>query len=197
MPYKSFEEVEVATLKQFHTSSLGRNEQFTNMTIEWRRQEYIVSYTGTLNDVIIQHNTHFCDTVPNRTYIIYVCTAIRNMLQRMFIHETWGNNNVWKGGRSRTVFIVGKSLYERDQLIIDKEFKEHGDIVHIDSYHNLILKQFVALKWITTYFTNAQFVIKADDDVVPNIFQIYRVIKNQVLVSRKEDKCYVHSCTKA
>ena len=139
LPYRNLHEIEVSSLKHLNISSAANNQTHINMTLECKTQKCIVSYIGKLMDVkIIQHKAHFCDSVLS--YIIYVYTAIGNVLRWTFIHETWGNNNVWKDGRSRTVFIVGKPLSKGEQLTIDEEFNEHGDIVQgdfIDSYHNL------------------------------------------------------------
>ena len=50
------------------------------------------------------------------------------------------------------------------------------------------MKGLLAIKWITKYCINVQFVIKADDDVVPNMFEIYHIIENRIVSSQNHDK---------
>ena len=74
------------------------------------------------------------------------------------------------------------------QLDISEEHRQHGDIVQgdfVDSYRNLTLKAMLALKWATMHCKNAAFFLKADDDIVFNIFKWMKIAER---VSRQHSR---------
>ena len=76
--------------------------------------------------------------------------------------------------------MVDPELQEK----ILNESKTYGDIVQadfIDSYHNLSFKGISQLQWINEYCSNAQHLVKTDDDMYVDIFQVVKAI--QVLFS--------------
>ena len=85
------------------------------------------------------------------------------------------------------------AVTRENQLIIDNEIQVHGDIVQgnfIDScilYYNITLKGFLALKWITMYCPNAEY-MNEDEYVVVNTMLMINVIQNQVLNTNNHAK---------
>ena len=191
IPYTRLKEVKAASKKEVHQTTDEHNVTHINMILVHREKQFVIRFKNNLmNADIIQHNAEFCASAPNLMYIIYIYTAPQNFVRRNFLRQTWASNTFWNNGKSRTIFLVGRTSSAELQNIINKELQFFGDIVQgdfIDSYHNLTLKGLLALKWITKYCTNAEFVIKADDDVVPNMFEIYRVIENQIVSSQDHE----------
>ena len=64
--------------------------------------------------------------------------------------------------------MMGTPTTEDDIRTIQEEHRLFGDIVQgsfIESYRNLTLKAVMALKWVTTYCTNAKYVIKVGNPI--------------------------------
>jgi beta-1,3-galactosyltransferase 1 len=60
------------------------------------------------------------------------------------------------------------------------EAEYYGDIVQenfMDSYHNLTYKGIMAFKWLSSFCSKAQFVLKVDDDMIVNSFNLLRHLK--------------------
>ena len=189
IPYTPLAEVEIATKTEFYaTTDANSTNRSISMVLQHRRNTFIVKFQNKTMDVdIIQHNANFCAITPNLTYIIYIYTTPNNVLPRKFLRQSWATYT----RKSRTIFLVGRASSEDDELIITKELQLYGDIVQgdfIDSYETLTLKGLLGLKWITKYCAQAQFVIKADDDVVANMFEIYSAIEHQILTKRNHSK---------
>ena len=58
----------------------------------------------------------------------------------------------------------------------------HGDLVQenfVDSYRNLTLKTLMAIRWASTYCSNANFVLKIDDDVLVNPSPLLEYLDNR------------------
>ena len=71
-----------------------------------------------------------------------------------------------------TVFVVAKSDAAKQNKHLAQEQEYHQDIIqldHMDLYKNLTLKSLMALKWVTKYCSQAQYVLKTDDDTFNNI----------------------------
>ena len=61
------------------------------------------------------------------------------------------------------------------------EYRAYGDIVladFVDTYSNLTLKTLSMLKWINTYCDDADYFLKADDDVFVNIPLLVHELRN-------------------
>ncbi len=59
--------------------------------------------------------------------------------------------------------MIGTPTSEEDLKAIQEEHQLYGDIVQgsfLESYRNLTLKAVMGLKWVTTYCSNAKYVIK-------------------------------------
>ena len=63
-----------------------------------------------------------------------------------------------------------------------KEHTEHNDLIQgnfIDSYNNLSYKSLLAWEWITKNCLNARYILKIDDDVVPNTFYLLKFLNRK------------------
>ena len=68
--------------------------------------------------------------------------------------------------------MMGTSIDEKDQKIVDEEHKLYGDIVQgsfIENYKNLTLKAIMGLKWVTQYCSQAPFAIKVGENKVKEV----------------------------
>jgi len=64
--------------------------------------------------------------------------------------------------------------------VIEKETEAEKDIVQgnfVEHYHNLTYKHVMGLMWVTKHCRNVKFVIKMDDDIAVDLFQMRRLIK--------------------
>jgi len=120
--------------------------------------------------------------------LAFVLTAVRNFQQRNFIRQTWGsafNYNV----KVRVVFILGRVIENANdravQHALELESNRYGDIVQkdfIDSYKNLTHKSISGLRWIDERCSHARWVLKIDDDVFLNGFNLIRHLQRYDLL---------------
>lgn len=108
-------------------------------------------------------------------------SAVQNRNKRDAIRKTWGkkisNQLVMdKYGRMKYLFILGKTNNSELQRTVEREDKEHGDIIQadfLDTYFNLTLKHLAVLKWTVDNCRNgATWILKGDDDVVVNTYKL-------------------------
>jgi beta-1,3-galactosyltransferase 1 len=94
------------------------------------------------------------------------------------IRETWANRAMFT--KMRAVFMMGQSANDKINDLLKIENDLYGDIVQenfIDTYRNLTYKGIMSMKWISEYCSNVKFILKADDDVVINVFTIWNYLK--------------------
>ena len=109
---------------------------------------------------------------------IYVHSAPEHIHRRIAIRETWARRSMFKN--IRLAFMTGLSKETKQNDLLKLESDVYNDIVQedfIDSYKNLTYKGIMALKWITEYCSNAQYILKADDDMIVNTFSLIRHLK--------------------
>ena len=107
--------------------------------------------------------------------LAYIHTAPSHYRRRTAIRETWGNLRNFRDVGFRIVFLMGRPLNQSIQEAVQMEADIYGDIVQedfIDSYRNLTYKAIMGLRWITNYCSQAKYVLKADDDIFVNIFNV-------------------------
>ena len=108
--------------------------------------------------------------------LVYVHSAPKYFKRRLAIRETWAN--LYKP--MRILFFMGETSDENVTKLLKYEYNMYGDLVQEnfhDSYRNLTYKGIMALKWITEYCSNVKFVLKIDDDIIVNIFTLWRHLK--------------------
>lgn len=105
---------------------------------------------------------------------------------------------------SVTIFLLGFLDDPGMQSLVEEEWNRYGDIVQasfLDSYANLTLKHIMGLTWTVKFCSQAQLVIKMDDDIFVNYPLLEQLMANRYpeskydpLVSRMGHKviaCYI------
>lgn len=68
-----------------------------------------------------------------------------------------------------------------EQSVIDGEHLEHGDIIQggfLESYKNLSYKHVMGLKYATQFCPQADYVLKMDDDIAVDLFQLLHLVRS-------------------
>ena len=80
------------------------------------------------------------------------------------------------------VFLLGATSSKNQQAMLEKESRQHGDIVQedfVDSYRNLTLKSVAMLKWVNLHCSSATFVLKSDDDMYVNVTNLLSALRRE------------------
>ncbi|CAG0922818.1 unnamed protein product [Notodromas monacha] len=145
-----------------------------------RGPEPIITET-TLRIVDYLQRPEACRRHADRTFAVVVVTSHPgNRVQR----DTWRENSPAKELADiglRRVFLLGRinpkqtGYLQANQTSIDDEIELHGDIVQGDfqeAYKNLTLKHLMGLHWAATNCPGASYVIKMDDDIAVDFYQL-------------------------
>ena len=107
----------------------------------------------------------------------YIFNKVNNFAKREAIRKTWGNKE--KFSSLKIAFLVGQSKDENVNKQVHDESLKYGDIIvgnFIDSVRNLSFKSVMAWQWISQECTNADYILKIDDDTVLNTFNFMKYI---------------------
>ncbi|XP_022670683.1 beta-1,3-galactosyltransferase 1-like isoform X2 [Varroa destructor] len=107
------------------------------------------------------HASRTC--TKNDIYVAVVVTAGENFERRQVIRKTWGSE-------LKTVFVLGSNATKNPSL--EKEAAKYKDIVQAgfrEGYYNLTYNTITALRWISIYCPQAEYIIKGDDDTWFNV----------------------------
>ena len=129
---------------------------------------------------------YVCSPDSELFLLVYVHTAPKHSKHRALIRQTWGDRNNFKHLNMRVVFLLGKSTDQLVEDAITMESDMYGDIVQedfIDAYRNLTYKAIMGLRWVTYHCNTPRFVLKVDDDIFVNIFN---VINHLEVMAKKE-----------
>ncbi|XP_042145531.1 beta-1,3-galactosyltransferase 5-like [Ixodes scapularis] len=116
--------------------------------------------------------------------VVFVHSAPAHWDRRRTIRETWGNASVLRAvtaEKMALVFMVGRPDDARELKTLALEGSIHGDLVmgdFADSYRNLTYKHVMGLKWVTYFCRNARYVLKTDDDVFMDLFQLTSYLRS-------------------
>ena len=107
-------------------------------------------------------------------FIVFVILAPHHFDKRNLVRETWGNKSL--SSDFKLIFTIGMSTEHTVNQKIADEFVLHNDILQLtnfnDSYFNMTTKIMKSFKWISEYCSNAFYVLRINDDVVVNTFQL-------------------------
>ena len=122
----------------------------------------------------------------DRSVFVAVISAPSNFEKRDIIRKTWKNHlktvhrkNIL--GIAGFGFILGLPQNDMIQKTIAEESKMYGDILQIgipDFYRNLSLKVAGLLNWLFRRCSETDFVLKVDDDVYVNVWNLVHFIQS-------------------
>ncbi|XP_060582379.1 beta-1,3-galactosyltransferase 1-like [Ruditapes philippinarum] len=139
-------------------------------------------------------NKHLCSSSEIVDAAVMVYTATANFERRKIMRETWLNKTLLSNlGTTKFIFLLGTANEQELQSEIDKEFKQYGDILQgdfLDTYANLTLKGIMGLKWLSENCKNAKILIKADDDIVINVFRFYEEVVPEMKLHDRQVFCW-------
>ncbi|KAL3209365.1 hypothetical protein MRX96_038233 [Rhipicephalus microplus] len=121
----------------------------------------------------ILNKPDLCSKPPSTAVLIVVITNSINFAQRNAIRSTWGDAARRRG--YKVMFLVGTPKLKPFQRNIAFEDSQYGDMVQadfVDSYRNLTLKSITMVRWASAYCSNANLVLKIDDDMLLNVWDL-------------------------
>ncbi|CAK9294336.1 unnamed protein product [Gordionus sp. m RMFG-2023] len=127
-------------------------------------QQYAKKYTKVPKDIFI---------------IIMIHTAPSHRNLRESTRETWGSIKEYYNYNIRIIFVLGITRDKSIQQQITNESDTYGDIVQasfLDAYVNMTYKMSMGFKWISYYCPHAEFILKMDDDIYADIFQVITTV---------------------
>lgn len=104
--------------------------------------------------------------------VILIHTSPLHFESRKALRETW----LYSDKRVLPYFMLGKTNSKAVQNEIIKEEQKHHDLIQgnfIDSYYNLTYKHTMLLKWFSSECNNIKYLVKMDDDVLPNLPEVF------------------------
>ncbi|KAM9484299.1 beta-1,3-galactosyltransferase 1 isoform 1-T2 [Salvelinus alpinus] len=127
--------------------------------------------------------------------VILISTTHKEFDARQAIRETWGDESTYSDIRIITLFLLGRNTDAVLNQMVEQESQIFHDIVvedFIDSYHNLTLKTLMGLRWVATFCSQAQYVMKTDSDIFVNMDNlVYKLLKPTTKPKRRYFTGYV------
>ncbi|XP_040570475.1 beta-1,3-galactosyltransferase 5 [Lepeophtheirus salmonis] len=114
------------------------------------------------------------DFCKNTSIITIVHSAPSHQERRKQIRETWGNTR-----NNKVAFLLGDSLDPYTETDIEKEHQKYEDIIQgsfVDTYKNLSYKHLLGYKWTHSHCQDIQYILKTDDDVFVDVFQLPKLL---------------------
>ena len=127
------------------------------------------------------------ETTANRTLFIGILSAPIYFDKRKQLRETWLSilkDSLYHQGLLDVIgyfFILGQTANATVQSEIEKESRDHGDVLQvdiIDSYNNLTRKSVSLLNWVNSKCSHVDFVLKVDDDTYTNVYNLANILNN-------------------
>ncbi|XP_029038411.1 beta-1,3-galactosyltransferase 5 [Osmia bicornis bicornis] len=140
---------------------------------------------STYNESFTDKNVSTFITEPmcGSSFIIWIVTSsANNSLQRIAVRHSYPNEMLKSLG-IRRVFLLGIPKEKDIWTYIFKESEIHNDLLQgnfLEDYRNLTLKHLMGLRWASRN-CKATFLIKSDDDIVLNIFEVLRFLHKRVI----------------
>ena len=110
--------------------------------------------------------------------LVYVHSSPLNYRRRQVIRQTWGNSSQYTplDVKISVMFVMGiqKNTTEPDESVINEASMYHDILIdeYVDTYRNLTYKAMSALRYITVCCQHVPLVLKTDDDIVIDMFQL-------------------------
>ncbi|XP_056605942.1 beta-1,3-galactosyltransferase 1 [Triplophysa dalaica] len=104
--------------------------------------------------------------------VLLISTNHKEFNARQAIRETWGDENTFGDVRILTLFLLGFNTEPVLNQMVEQESQIFHDILvedFVDSYHNLTLKTLMGMRWVSTYCSDARYVMKTDSDIFINM----------------------------
>ncbi|CAH1787327.1 unnamed protein product [Owenia fusiformis] len=165
------------TSKVIEPKNSDHRQNTKNSTNKPWRTEY--------NKIVNPHNFHYkineediC--ASNTDIIVFIITATNHFTRRLLIRQAWAGEKMVNGFTIKVVFLVGDSGKLTMNLALQEESAIYGDIIQetfMDTYRNLTLKTIMGLKWVTNFCPDARYILKCDDDIFVNVFELVRHLK--------------------
>ncbi|KAH7971140.1 hypothetical protein HPB49_019497 [Dermacentor silvarum] len=134
----------------------------------------------------LTHRARLCAPSANRTSVLIgVISSTHNFEARAAIRDTWGGTALKMG--FDVVFLLGKTSDQEMQRKILSEHSLYGDIVQgdfVDSYRNLTYKTVMLIRWAREKCSEANFVLKIDDDILLGVWDFAVVVNGLIGVKR-------------
>ncbi|KAH3839673.1 beta-1,3-galactosyltransferase 1-like [Dreissena polymorpha] len=130
----------------------------------------------------------------NTDLFVYIPSKMENFMRRRLIRRTWGSVKSVNSISITVVFILGKPVDSNEQLMLNNEQLVHEDIIQVDvheHYRNLSVKAVAALSWIHERCKHIRYVMKVDDDIFVNIFELTRNLLPQLHPDSLSVACHV------
>ncbi|XP_053618659.1 beta-1,3-galactosyltransferase 5-like [Plodia interpunctella] len=109
--------------------------------------------------------------------MVLVASRPSNYQNRMVIRNTWGRSTDF----AKVLFLLGQSTGNFQQT--NNESAIYGDIVlgnFKDAYRNMTYKHVMGLKWIVHHCPTAKYVLKTDDDILVNSYELRRFLAREL-----------------
>ena len=142
-------------------------------------------------DVILANNA-ICDR--KLELLVYIQSHWGNFMRRRILRNTWASKNTFTKVNIAAVFILGRPEKKDDQIKINNEQLINGDIIEgdvLESHQNISQKSKIAMKWIHTHCSNTKYVLKTDDDIFINIFELLEHILPTIDSSKNVIACHI------
>lgn len=176
-------EVEVGAIWREEPGSPSKNE------IESPLDRYVRDPRRNNGEMVNRHAFGFvlnpaqgiCPGNADIFLLIYVHSDVKNVNSRLTIRNTWGGVRQFDAV-VKLIFVVGMTSDQSDSAQIDlkEENERYGDVVQAnftDAYRSINRKAIPALKWVSEYCPRASYFLKADDDVVVDVFHLLKHLK--------------------
>ncbi|XP_013407130.1 lactosylceramide 1,3-N-acetyl-beta-D-glucosaminyltransferase A-like [Lingula anatina] len=136
-----------------------------------------------------------CDIQREVFLLIIIHSRPENFKNRNIIRKTWGSPEYFLVSGSRdslvkTVFVLGLSLNNTIDARLDQENALYHDLIqedYRDHYRNMTYKHMASFKWISQNCNNSKYVLKADDDVMADIFTVVRLLQHLPQAEKEKD----------
>ena len=144
----------------------------------------------------IIRNERLCNTNDKTQVFIAIVSTPSNSDVRAMIRKTYGSRDLWKNTDFMKIgFLIGSTEDNEIQTEIYTENRLHGDIIQqdfFDSYRNLTYKALMFLHWTTHYCNSVPYVLKVDDDVMLDVFQLVQTLDTSRISATRSMICYLY-----